>query len=93
VTGIQFGLAFCEASGQALVRWSGTGDELSALVRETMRALGAGHTFPILLRNAYPVNVLPAVRAIQEVCGIFCATANPMQVNVAHTEQRGGILE
>jgi hypothetical protein len=67
VTGIQFGLAFCEASGPDLVRWSGTGDELSALARETMRALGAGHAFLIVLRNAYPINVLPAVRAIQEV--------------------------
>jgi uncharacterized protein len=92
VPGIQFGLAFCEASGPALVRWSGTDDELSALARETMRELGAGHAFLILLRNAYPINVLPAVRAIQEVCGIYCATANPVQVIVAETGQGRGIL-
>ena len=92
VPGIQFGLAFCEASGPALVRWSGTDDELSALARETMRELGAGHAFLILLRNAYPINVLPAVRAVQEVCGIYCATANPVQVIVAETEQGRGIL-
>ena len=92
VPGIQFGLAFCEASGPALVRWSGTDDELSAVARETMRELGAGHAFLILLRNAFPINVLPAVRAIQEVCGIYCATANPVQVIVAETEQGRGIL-
>ena len=92
VPGIQFGLAFCEASGPALVRWSGTDDELSALARSTMRELGAGHAFLILLRNAYPINVLPAVRAVQEVCGIYCATANPVQVIVAETEQGRGIL-
>src|SRR5689334_5207364 len=92
VPGIQFGLAFCEASGPALVRWSGTDDELSALARATMRELGAGHAFLILLRNAYPINVLPAVRAIQEVCGIYCATANPVQVIVAETGQGRGIL-
>jgi hypothetical protein len=63
------------------VRWSGTDDEL-----------GAGHAFLILLRNAYPINALPAVRAIQEVCGIYCATANPMQVIVAETAQGRGIL-
>jgi adenosine/AMP kinase len=92
VPGIQFGLAFCEASGPALVRWSGTDDELSALARVTMRELGAGHAFLILLRNAFPINVLPAVRAIQEVCGIYCASANPVQVIVAETEQGRGIL-
>ena len=92
VPGIQFGLAFCEASGPALVRWSGTDDELNALARDTMRELGAGHAFLILLRNAYPINVLPAVRAIQEVCGIYCATANPVQVIVAETGQGRGIL-
>jgi adenosine/AMP kinase len=92
VPGIQFGLAFCEASGPALVRWSGTDDKLSALARETMHELGAGHAFLILLRNAFPINVLPAVRAIQEVCGIYCATANPVQVIVAETEQGRGIL-
>jgi adenosine/AMP kinase len=92
VPGIQFGLAFCEASGPALVRWSGTDDELTALAREALRELGTGHAFLILLRNAFPINVLPAVRAVQEVCGIYCATANPVQVIVAETEQGRGIL-
>ncbi len=92
VPGIQFGLAFCEASGPALVRWSGTDDELTELARTTMRELGTGHAFLILLRNAFPINVLPAVRAVQEVCGIYCATANPVQVIVAETEQGRGIL-
>jgi uncharacterized protein len=92
VPGIKFGLAFNEASGPALVRWSGTDDELTELARTTMLALGAGHAFLILLRNAFPINVLPAVRAVQEVCRIYCATANPVQVIVAETEQGRGIL-
>jgi adenosine/AMP kinase len=90
--GIQFGLAFCESSGPALVRWSGTDDELAELARTTMRELGTGHAFIVFLRNAFPINVLPAVRAVQEVCHIYCATANPLQVIVAETEQGRGIL-
>lgn len=90
--GIAFGLAFNEASGPALVRWSGTDDELTDLARNTMLEVGAGHAFLILLRNAFPINVLPAVRAVPEVCGIYCATANPVQVIVAETEQGRGIL-
>jgi adenosine/AMP kinase len=92
VPGIRFGLAFCEASGPALVRWSGTDEELTALARTTMRELGTGHAFLILLRDAFPINVLPAVRAVAEVCGIYCASANPVQVIVAETEQGRGIL-
>jgi adenosine/AMP kinase len=92
VPGIQFGLAFCESSGPALVRWSGTDEELTEVARTTMRELGTGHAFLVLLRNAFPINVLPAVRAVQEVCQIYCATANPVQVIVAETEQGRGIL-
>jgi uncharacterized protein len=92
VPGIQFGLAFCEASGPALVRWSGTDTELIELAKTTMAELGIGHAFLILLRNAFPINVLPAVRAVQEVCSIFCATANPVQVILAETEQGRGIM-
>jgi uncharacterized protein len=92
VPGIRFGVAFCESSGPALVRWSGTDAELTDLARTTMRELGAGHAFLILLREAYPINVLPAVRAVAEVCGIYCASANPVQVIVAETEQGRGIL-
>lgn len=92
VPGIQFGCAFCEASGPALVRWSGTDDALTDLARTTLRELATGHAFLIFLRNAFPINILPAVRAVPEVCGIFCATANPVQVIVAETEQGRGIL-
>jgi adenosine/AMP kinase len=92
VPSARFGLAFCEASGPALVRWSGTDEGLSELARTTMRELGAGHAFLILLRNAFPINVLPAIRAVPEVCSIFCATANPVQVIVAETAQGRGIL-
>ena len=92
VPGIKFGLAFCESSGPALVRWSGTDDELTNIARTTMRELGTGHAFLILPRDAFPINVLPAVRAVQEVCGIYCATANPVEVIVAETEQGRGIL-
>ena len=92
VPGIQFGLAFCESSGPALVRWSGTDAELTDLARTTMLELGTGHAFLVLLGNAFPINVLPAVRAVPEVCHVFCATANPVEVVVAETEQGRGIL-
>lgn len=89
---VRFGLAFCEASGPALVRWSGNDDELTIAAREAMLEVGAGHAFLILLRDAFPINVLPAVRAVQEVCNIYCATANPVEVVLAETEQGRGIL-
>ncbi len=92
VPGIQFGLAFCEASGPALVRASGTDAELTALASKNALALSAGHSFIILLRNAFPINVLNTVKMVPEVCRIFCATANPTQVIVAESEQGRGIL-
>ena len=92
VPGLRFGLAFCESSGPALVRWSGTDPELAELARATMLELGAGHAFLVLLRDAYPINVLAAVRAVPEVCGIYCATANPVEVILAETDQGRGIL-
>jgi adenosine/AMP kinase len=92
VPGIRFGLAFCEASGPALVRSSGTDEELLALAQANALALSAGHVFVILLRNAYPVNVLRAIRDVPEVCTIFCASANPVQVILAETEQGRGVL-
>lgn len=92
VPGIQFGLAFCEASGPALVRASGTAPELIELAKANALALSAGHAFIIFLGNAFPVNVLNAVKAVPEVCRVFCATANPTQVIVAETEQGRGIL-
>jgi uncharacterized protein len=92
VPGIQFGLAFCESSGPALVRASGTSDELVDLARSNALALGAGHVFIIFLGNAFPINVLNAVKSVPEVCGIYCATANPVEVILAETEQGRGVL-
>ncbi len=90
--GIKFGLAFCEASGPCLVRWSGTDEQCLALAKKNAQAIGAGHSFIIFLGNVFPVNVLGAVRNVPEVCRIFCATANPTQVVVAESEQGRGIL-
>jgi adenosine/AMP kinase len=92
VPGIRFGLAFCEASGVALVRYSGTSDAMVELAKTNALNLSAGHSFIIFLENAFPVNVLNAVKAVPEVCRIFCATANPVEVILAETEQGRGIL-
>ena len=92
VPGIKFGLAFCEASGDCLVRWSGTDGRLAQLAREAVLALGAGHSFLVLLGNCYPINVLAAVRQVPEVCGIYCATANPVEVIVAETPAGRAVL-
>lgn len=92
VPGIKFGLAFCESSGPRLVRWSGTDDALIALARDNALAVGAGHSFQIFLRDAFPINVLPVVRQVPEVCRIFCATANPVEVIVIETAGGRGIL-
>jgi adenosine/AMP kinase len=92
VPGIEFGLAFCESSGPALVRASGTSEELTALAKENALALSAGHVFVIFLGNVFPINVLNAVKAVPEVCRIFCATANPVEVIIAETDQGRGVL-
>jgi adenosine/AMP kinase len=92
VPGIKFGLAFCESSGPALVRASGTDPELVELAKKNALALGAGHSFIIFLRGAYPINVLNAIKLVPEVCRIFCATANPVEVILAETEQGRGVL-
>jgi uncharacterized protein len=92
VPNLKFAVAFCESSGPALVRWSGTDDALVKLARETMAELGAGHAFLVLLRDAFPINVLGQVKAVPEVCGIYCATANPVEVVIAETAQGRGIL-
>lgn len=92
VPGIEFGLAFCESSGPALVRYSGTSEELTALAKDTALGLSAGHVFVIFLGNAFPINVLNAVKAVPEVCRVFCATANPVEVILAVTEQGRGVL-
>ncbi len=92
IPGIKFGLAFCEASGPALVRHSGTDEKLTKLAVKNAQAIGAGHTFFIFMEGSFPINVLNAVKAVPEVCHIICATANPVQVVVAETEQGRGIL-
>ena len=90
---IQFGLAFCEASGKCLIRWSGTDEDLQALARRNALAIGAGHSFIVFLGDGfYPINVLNAIKAVPEVCRIFCATANPTEVVLAETEQGRAIL-
>lgn len=92
VPGIRFGVAFCESSGPALVRASGTDPDLVELAKKNALALSAGHAFIIMLGNVYPINVLNRIKEVPEVCRIFCATANPVQVILAETEQGRGIL-
>lgn len=92
VPGIQFGVAFCEASGDTLVRHSGTDEELEQLAIRNSLAIGAGHSFIVFLKDAFPINVLHAIQRVPEVCSTFCATANPLQVIVAESEQGRGIL-
>lgn len=92
VPGIKFGLAFCESSGKCLVRVAGNDDELSKCAATNVLDIGAGHCFAVLLRNAFPINVLNAIKNIQEVCTIFCATANPIEVVVAETDLGRGVL-
>ena len=93
VPGIKFGLAFCEASGDCLVRWTGTDEHLISLARDNAQAIAAGHSFIIFLGEGYyPINVLYTVKQVPEVCRIFCATANPTEVIVAETDQGRGIL-
>lgn len=92
VPGIEFGLAFCESSGARLIRWSGTDDAMIALAKSNAQAIAAGHSFIVFLANAYPVNVLNAVKNVPEVCRIFCATANPLTVIVAEEGDGRGIL-
>ncbi len=92
VPGLQFGLAFCESSGPRLVRRTGTNPQLIELATQNILHIGAGHSFIVFLKNAFPINVLPCLRNVSEICTIFCATANPVEVIVAETEQGRGIL-
>jgi adenosine/AMP kinase len=89
---LRFGLAFCEASGDCLVRRSGNDDELVRIAGENALAIGAGHSFVVLLREGFPVNVLNPVKAVPEVCTIFCATANPVEVVVAVSDSGRGVV-
>lgn len=92
VPGIKFGLGFVESSGACKIRVEGNDPELKKLAAENCLAIGAGHSFIIFMRNAFPINVLNAVKNIPEVCNIYCATANPLKVIVAQTEDGSGIL-
>ena len=92
VPGIRFGLAFCESSGPRLVRFDGNEEELKKLAKEYALALSCGHCFIVIMRDAYPINVLDRIRQVPEVCCIYAATANPLQVIVAETEQGRGVL-
>ena len=93
VPGIKFGMAFCEASGKCLVRTSGTDPYLVEMAQKNALAIGAGHSFIIILgQGFFPINVLNTIKMVPEICRVFCATANPTEVIVAETEQGRGIL-
>jgi uncharacterized protein len=93
VPGIKFGLAFCEASGKCLIRWSGTDSAMIELAQKNAVAIGAGHSFIVFLAEGfYPINVLNALKLLPEICRVFCATANPTQVLIAQTGQGRGII-
>jgi uncharacterized protein len=93
VPGIKFGIAFSEASGKCLIRWSGTDEAMIDLARQNSQAIGAGHSFIVFLGEGfYPVNVLNAIKMVPEVCRVFCATANPVEVLITETELGRGIL-
>jgi adenosine/AMP kinase len=92
VPGAKFGIAFCEASGDCLVRLEGNEPDLVELAKKNALALGAGHSFIIFMRDCYPINVLNAVKGLQEVCTIYCATANPVQAILAQSAQGRGLL-
>lgn len=92
VPAVKFGVAFCEASGPCLIRHTGTDDELEAAAVRVAQAIGAGHVFIIMLGNAFPINVLNQVKAVAEVCSIFCATANEVRVIVATEGGARGVM-
>ena len=93
VPGIKFGIAFCEASGKRLIRWTGNDDGLIELAKKNMSAIAAGHVFIVFLGEGYfPINVLQSVKNLPEVCQIFCATANPTEVLVAETDLGRGVM-
>ena len=89
---IKFGLGFCESSGPALVRWIGNDPTLIELAKENAMNLSCGHCFILFMENGFPVNILNVIKSLPEVCNIYCATANPVEVIIAETEQGRGIL-
>lgn len=92
VPGAKFGLAFCEASGHCLIRSEGNAPDLVAIAQKNASEVAAGHTFIVVLKDAFPINVLNAIKMCHEVCTIYCATANPVEVIVAQTDQGRGVL-
>lgn len=92
VPGMRFGIAFNEASGPCLVRRSGNADELVEIAVRAAQAIGAGHVFVVAMRDAFPISVLNAIKVVPEVCRIYCATANPLEIVVGETEQGRGVL-
>ena len=88
----KFGIAFCEASGPCLIRVDGNDDDLKRAATENASRIGAGHTFVVIIKDAYPINVLNRIKDVQEVCCIFCATANPLDVLVARNDQGRGVI-
>ena len=88
----KFGMAFCEASGPCLVRVDGNDDELKRLAAENAMRIGAGHSFVLIMRDSYPINVLTRIRDVQEVCTIYCATANPLDVLIVDNGRGRGII-
>jgi adenosine/AMP kinase len=92
VPGATFGLAFCEASGSCLIRSEGNDPDLIMVAQKNASAVGAGHTFIVVLKDAFPINCLNAIKMCQEVCTIYCATANPVEVIIAETDQGRGVL-
>jgi adenosine/AMP kinase len=89
---MKFGIAFCESSGPALVRWTGNDEKLLELAKKNALALGCGHCFIIFMTSGFPINILNTVKAVPEVCAIYCATGNPVEVIVAETDSGRGIL-
>ncbi|MCX5715612.1 MAG: adenosine-specific kinase [Candidatus Omnitrophica bacterium] len=89
---IKFGLAFCESSGECLVRTEGNDEQLRKCAADNALQIGAGHCFVVILQNAFPINVLNAVKNLQEVCNVYCASANAIEIIVAETEQGRGIM-
>ena len=89
---VKFGLAFCEASANCLIRISGNDESLEKVATKNAEAIAAGHSFIILLKDAFPINFLNSIKQCQEVCTIYCATANPVEVIIAETEQGRGII-
>jgi uncharacterized protein len=90
--GIKFGIAFCEASQDRLMRHSGNDEEMTKLAIDNLQKVNAGHSFLVMLSGCFPINVMHAVRAVPEICRIFCATANPIEVIVAETELGRGVM-